>query len=200
MDEDIEDGAADEASSAIAEKRGVGISVTLSSIWTVRGGRLPALAGPFRSDDFFRNRGSSLSSLFLRELVGVESSTPIGLTAHRDPSSSSSGKSNAGASSNEIFELSLNRSVSGAADSFDSRFSCADSNLVALDLRPEYGLRDVCHSVGGESAAACFPRFVLTVIPSLAPGVPGEGARLGSTVIGSRFTLLAGVMIEGVRD
>src|SRR5271170_587739 len=146
MEEDIEDGAADVASSAIAEKRGVGISVTLSSIWTVRGGLLPALPGPFRSDDFFRNRGSSLSSLFLRELLGAESSTPIGLTAQRDPSSSSSGKSNAGASSNEIFELSLNRSASGAASSLDSGFSCSGSNFVTLDLRPEYGLRDVCHS------------------------------------------------------
>ena len=148
----------------------------------------------FRSEDFFRSKGGLFSSLFLRELLG-DSSTPTGLTAHRDPSSSSSGKSNAGASSNEIFALSWNRSESvppGVGSGF-----CSGGFTAGLGFIAEYGLIDDCHSVGGESWIVGFRKFVLTVRPSLEAGVPGDGVLLGITVIGSRFELFDGVTMVG---
>ena len=39
---------------------------------------------------------------------------------------------------------------------------------------------------------------MLTLIPSLAPGVPGEGARLGGIIAGSRFVPLPGVSTVGI--
>ena len=148
----------------------------------------------FRSEDFFRSNGRSISSLFLRELLPV-SSTPTGLTAQRDPSSSSSGKSNAGASSKEILVASLNRSES-VPPADDSGFG-SGGLTAALGFIAEYGLIDDCQSVGGESLMLGFRRFVLTVIPSLEAGVPGDGALFGITAIGSRFELFGGVTMVG---
>lgn len=175
----------------------MGISVTFGSICTVNGGLLPLTLPDFRNDDFFRSSGLPLSSLDLRDMVGL-SSTPTGLTAHSDSSSSSSGKSNAGASSNDIFVLSLNR-TSVVPVPFELGSSASDSLvfLAGVICKAEYGLMEVCQSVGGESSAMFFARFVSTLIPNLAPGVPGDGARFGGTNVGSRAVEPFGVTIVG---
>src|SRR5579871_2409255 len=130
-------------SSAMAENWEVGISVTLfSSIWTFN---LAPTLPFFRRDDFFRKRGGlGLSS---RKLCAFgPSPTPTGLTAQSDPSSSSSGRSKAGASSKEISALSLNESMSVGSAVVDSgglgAVGCSTSLVAGLGLKAEYGLRE----------------------------------------------------------
>ena len=64
-------------------------------------------------------------------------------------------------------------------------------------FKPEYGLIEVCHSVGGESSLVFFVRLVSTLIPSLAPGVPGDGARFGGTKVGSRVEPFGVIIVGG---